>query len=465
MADQLEAAEVQSGQAKTQKTPTMPSNEPNEAFVGGTIPSKDGTVLGKTSTCGMGEVDPEDRFHRLGWKRLAAILVVEAVALGALSLPAAFETLGMVFGVLVCVGLGVVPIYASCTIGEVKLEYSNIKHYADMSRLLMRRLGFHFFNFAFVIQLTLVVGSHCLTGKSAFVAVTNSGVDKIPMFLTSWWAQSTIHGPTSRSEPPALSEVCSPVFSIVSTLALILLAIPPSFAEIATLGYIDFISLIGAVGWSAWPKEGVTLAEVINAITNVVFVYAFAAAIPSFMDDLHTPKDYRKSAVALGITEISIYTFTGVILYAIVGQDAQAPTLLLAGPLISKVGFGIAFPLIFTSGSINITVICRFVYGQIEWGPMIRLAAAGSAVDLGEWFAFDVLGVLASYLGTEYLAAQAILNSGCVIMWHIPVSISVAVTSRIGHLIGNGLTDTARRAATLYAVVFVGVGCFNGSLL
>lgn len=200
-----------------------------------------------------------------------------------------------------------------------------------------------------VVQLVLVVGSHCLTGKTAIVAITSSSI-------------------------------CSLAFSAISTIALVLLAIPPSFSEVAILGYIDFISIIAAVGvsiiatgvdsttrhsaWSAWPKDGVTFAESMTAIMNIVFAYGFAVTMPSFMDELHTPKDFRKSIVAVGIIEIGIYTFTGAILYTFIGQDVRSPALLSASPTIFKIAFGLAFPVIFISGSINITVICRFIHGQ-----------------------------------------------------------------------------------------------------
>jgi hypothetical protein len=85
-----------------------------------------------------------------------------------------------------------------------------------MGRLLMGRWGYYIFSFAFVAQLILVVGSHCLTGGTTFVAVSGS-------------------------------IMCSLVFSIASTVVLILLAIPPSFAEVAILGYIDFISIVAAI--------------------------------------------------------------------------------------------------------------------------------------------------------------------------------------------------------------------------
>ncbi|KAM0543263.1 hypothetical protein ACHAPJ_012409 [Fusarium lateritium] len=137
-----------------------------------------------------------------------------------------------------------------------------------------------------------------------------------------------------------------------------------------------------------------------TAITNMVFAYAFGIAIPSFMDELHTPKDFRKSIVAVGITEISIYTFTGAILYAFVGQDVQSPALLSAGPLISRIAFGIALPVIFISGSINITVICRFIFG-LAFSPNMQQINNTKA-----WVMWITLVTLVAFLG--WVVAEAI---------------------------------------------------------
>jgi hypothetical protein len=141
-----------------------------------------------------------------------------------------------------------------------------------------------------------------------------------------------------------------------------LLAIPPSFAEIAILGYIDFASIVVAISvtiiatgihsssgtgefvkdmipWSAWPKEGITFSAAIVATNNIVFTYSFAGCLPSFMEDMHTPEDYVKRLWWMGGIQIVVYTLTGSIIYAFVGQGVQSPALLSAWPVISRVGF------------------------------------------------------------------------------------------------------------------------------
>ncbi|KAG5937298.1 hypothetical protein E4U59_004467 [Claviceps monticola] len=301
-------------------------------------------------------------FHRLGWKRLTIVLIVEAIALGSLSLPAAFASLGMVAGVICCIGIGLIAIYTSDIVGKVKIAYPEVAHYADAGRLLMGRFGYEVVGAMFVLQLTFLVGSHCLTGTIAFLNITDNGA-------------------------------CSVVFGVVSAIILLLIAIPPSFAEVAILGYIDFVSIllaigitiigtgvvagqgpggISAVNWSAWPKPDLTFAEAFIAITNICFAYSFSMCQFSFMDEMHTPSDYVKSIWALGLIEIFIYTITGAVVYAFVGVDVKSPSLLSAGHTLSKIAFGVALPVIFISGSINTTVIARYIHGRIYKDSVTR---------------------------------------------------------------------------------------------
>lgn len=300
------------------------------------------------------------KFNRLGWKRLTVVLIVEAIALGSLSIPSAFAELGMVAGVILCVGLGIIAIYTSYVIGQVKLAYPHITHYADAGQLLMGRFGYELVGAMFALQLIFLVGSHSLTGTIAFDNITDNAT-------------------------------CSLVFGVVSAIILLLLAIPPSFAEVAMLGYIDFCSIILAIGitiigtgvqqsqgiipasdWSAWPKEGLTFVEAFVSVGNIVFAYSFAVCQFSFMDEMHTPRDFVKSIWWLGIIEIIIYTVTGALIYVFVGQSVQSPALLSAGDPLSKIAFGVALPVIFISGSINGTTVGRYIHGRMYKDSVLR---------------------------------------------------------------------------------------------
>jgi hypothetical protein len=315
--------------------------------------------LEKTTTIAEGS----EKFKRLSWQRLTVCLIVEAIALGSLSVPSAFATLGMVAGVIMTVGLGLVAIYTSYVVGQVKLRHPTVDHYSDAVRLIWGKFGYELTGAMFAIFLVLLVGSHVLTGTIAFINI----VDNMGM--------------------------CALVWGVISAIILLLVALPPTFAEFAILGYIDFVSIIiailvtiiatgiqasdapgglSAVNWSAWPQPGTTFYQGFLATTNIIFAYSFAICQFSFMSEMHTPRDYVKSIWALGLIEIFIYTMTGALIYAFVGQDVKSPALLSAGPTVARIAFGIALPVIFISGSINGTVVGRYIMDRAFANSPIR---------------------------------------------------------------------------------------------
>jgi hypothetical protein len=321
----------------------------------------------------------EEHFHRLGWKRLTIVLIVTAVALGSLSLPSVFATLGMVAGVILCVGIGLIAMYSSYVVGQVKLKYPEISHYADAGQMMFGKIGYEVISVMFVLQLVFTTGSHVLTGAIMFDNLTDDGA-------------------------------CTIVFTVVSAIILFLVAIPPTFSEMAILGYIDFVSImvaifitiiatgiragdstggLSAVAWSAWPKEGLTLAEAFIAVSNIVFAYSFALSQFSFMDEMHTPKDFDKSIITLGVFEIFLYTLTGALIYAFVGPDVKSPALLSAGPLVSKIAFGVAIPVIFISGSINTTVAARYIHVRAFKNSIVRYV--NTPMGWATWIGLDAI--------------------------------------------------------------------------
>jgi hypothetical protein len=201
----------------------------------------------------------------------------------------------------------------------------------------------------------ILVGSHALTGTIAWVTIVGK---------------------------PA---VCALVWSGISAIILFFLALPPTFSEFAILGYIDFVSIIVAIGltiiatgieashrpgglsgvdWTLWPPEDITFSSAFLSVTNIVFAYSFAVCQFSFMAELHTVTDYTKSILSLGTIEIFIYTVTGALVYAFVGTEVSSPALLSTSSTVSRIAFGIALPVIFISGSINATVAGRYIISR-----------------------------------------------------------------------------------------------------
>ncbi|OAP62832.1 hypothetical protein AYL99_02059 [Fonsecaea erecta] len=104
-----------------------------------------------------------------------------------------------------------------------------------------------------------------------------------------------------------------------------------------------------------------------------------------------------------------------------------------------------------------------------NWMPMIKLAVPGAVMVVGEWFAFELLSFSAAYIRTSGsgsassapLAAQAILATCSVLVWHIPFSGSVVASTRIGHFIGKGSVHAAKAMTQFYAAFFSGIALFD----
>ena len=331
------------------------------------------------------------KFSRLGWKRLTVVLIVEAIALGTLSIPSAFAKLGMIAGVICTVGIGAIAIYTSYLVGQVKLAFPAVTNYADAGGLMFGRVGYEVVYVMLFLQLILLTGSHCLTGTIAWFDITESSI-------------------------------CAIVFAVVSAIILFLLAVPPSFTEMAILGYVDFVSILAAVlitligtgirasnadggfasvDWSAWPQPDLTFTDGFIAITNIVFAYSFAMCQFSFMDEMHTPHEYVKSIWALGLTEIVIYTVTGAAGYAFIGQSVQSPALTSAGDLLSRVAYGIALPVIFISGSINTVVASRLLHGRIFQNSPIRFV--NTPMGWITWIVIVAAGTVVAFILAEVI--------------------------------------------------------------
>ena len=79
--------------------------------------------------------------------------------------------------------------------------------------------------------------------------------------------------------------------------------------------------------------------------------------------------------------------------------------------------------------------------------------------------AFDILTFSASYLSEQHLAAQSVLMTISILMFHIPFPTSIAASTRFGNLIGQGNIPAARIAFKTYYSIFIAIGIFDIILL
>ena len=88
-------------------------------------------------------------------------------------------------------------------------------------------------------------------------------------------------------------------------------------------------------------------------------------------------------------------------------------------------------------------------FWRTDWEVMRQLVVIGMPISftmLLEWGLFSSAAILVGWLGTTPLAAHQIALQIAAILFMVPFGISLAATVRVGHAVGRGDPDAARRA-------------------
>ncbi|EMR84746.1 putative amino acid protein [Botrytis cinerea BcDW1] len=175
-----------------------------------------------------------------------------------------------------------------------------------------------------------------------------------------------------------------------------------SFASIATAVIITMISVgVRAPAektYSLWPQKDLTLREAFLSTTNVVFAYAGHIAFFTFISELRAPADFPKSLATLQIIEIFLYLLSSILIYIYTGSSISSPALLSAGPLVSRIAFGIAIPTIVIAGVIFGHVCAKYIFLRLFAGTTHaatrtkRGLAAWLAITAGVWVVAWIVG-------------------------------------------------------------------------
>ncbi|KAF9133632.1 hypothetical protein BGW39_009360 [Mortierella sp. 14UC] len=140
------------------------------------------------------------------------------------------------------------------------------------------------------------------------------------------------------------------------------------------------------------------------------------------------------------------------------------------------IGAPIATSISYWNMLILLLLYIRFVDGRQGWGgwshdaftgwrTFLKLAIPGVMMVCTEWWAFEVVSLAASYLGTISLAAQSVVVQTSGLLYTIPFGISIAASNRIGNLIGKGDHRSAKIASRVSLALAIIFGMSNSTML
>ncbi|MCJ1375675.1 hypothetical protein MMC20_006912 [Loxospora ochrophaea] len=129
---------------------------------------------------------------------------------------------------------------------------------------------------------------------------------------------------------------------------------------------------------------------------------------------------------------------------------------------IGLLGAPIATGISYWLSCLLLVLYARFVDGSRAWGGLSRkclhnlgtfsrLAIMGIIHVGTEWWAFEIVALVAGKLGTIPLAAQSVIMTSDQVMNTIPFGVGVATSARVGNLLGAKNAKGAARAANVAA--------------
>ncbi|KAI3317823.1 transmembrane amino acid transporter protein-domain-containing protein [Xylariaceae sp. AK1471] len=368
----------------------------------------------------FGEITKDGpNYRNVGWVGTSVLMMKTQIGLGVLSIPAAFDTLGYIPGLISILAIAAITTWSNYMVGVFKLRHPSVYSLDDAGALMFGSFGRYFFAAAFVILWIFVGGSGMLSISISLNAISTHGA-------------------------------CTAVFVAVAAIATFLLS---SIQTLSRVSWIAWLGLSGilialftvtiAVGIqdrpADAPQEGPwesdfklfanpSFAKAIAAEASLVFAYCGTPAFFAIISEMRNPELYTRSLLVCQSTVTATYIVVGTVIYYFCGSYVASPALGSAGVVVKKVAYGIALPGLLATTLISIHILGKYIFVRTLGGT--RHLSDNSAIHWFTWFSciggatitsyviassIPVFGQLVSLIGALLGTLMSFQSMGC--MW------------------------------------------------
>ncbi|KAM0417435.1 hypothetical protein ACHAPT_012584 [Fusarium lateritium] len=349
-----------------------------------TVPSQTGEVHDDV----FGDITDEGPNYRaVGWIGTVALMMKTQIGLGVLSIPAVFDVLGIVPGIICLIIIAGITTWSDYMVGVFKRRHTQVYSIDDAGDLMFGRIGREILGIAFCLYWIFVAGSGMLGISIGLNAVSTHGA-------------------------------CTAVFVAVAAI------VGFGLASIRTLGRISWLAWIGlvciltaiftvtiAVGIqdrpAAAPSSGdwksdykvvnnPSFTEAISAISSLVFAYAGTPGFFAIASEMKNPAHYTRSLLICQGGVTVTYIVIGCVVYLYCGSYVASPALGSAGPLIKKIAYGLALPGLIATTTLVIHFAAKYAFVRILRGS--KHLASNSAIHWGTWLGCTFVTAIIAYM-------------------------------------------------------------------
>ncbi|KAL4913250.1 transmembrane amino acid transporter protein-domain-containing protein [Aspergillus aurantiobrunneus] len=322
----------------------------------------------------FGEMSEKGPNYR--WLGTVALMMKTQIDLGVLSIPSAFDTLGLIPGLICMLTIAAITTWSDYMIGVFKLNHREVYSIADAGGLMFGRAGKVSLGGAFCLYWIFVAGSGMLSISIGLNAVSTHAA-------------------------------CTAIFVAVAAI------VGFFFGSIRTLGRLGFLAWIGlfciltaifivtiAVGIqdrpASAPQEGPwssdykiignpSFTDAITAVSSLIFAYCGTPAFFSIVSKMRDPRYYTRSLLICQSGVTAIYIVIATVVYYFCGSYVASPALGSAGVTVKKVAYGIAFPGLIVTTTLVIHLPGKMIFVRLLRGS--KHLASDSPVHWLTWLA------------------------------------------------------------------------------
>ncbi|KAF4969162.1 hypothetical protein FSARC_3538 [Fusarium sarcochroum] len=331
--------------------------------------------------------DEGPNYRAVGWIGTVALMMKTQIGLGVLSIPAVFDVLGIVPGVICLIVIAGITTWSDYMVGVFKRNHPQVYSIDDAGFLIFGKIGREIFGVAFCLYWIFVAGSGMLGLSIGLNAVS-------------------LHG------------TCTAVFVAVAAICGCCLASVRTLGRISMLAWVGLVCILTAIFTvtiavgiqdrpAAAPQTGhwksdykvvnnPSFTEGISAISSLVFAYAGTPGFFSIAAEMKNPKHYTRSLIVCQAGVTITYIVIGCVVYLYCGSYVASPALGSAGHLIKRVAYGISLPGLLATTVLVIHFAAKYVFVRLLRNT--KHLTSNSAVHWGTWLACTFITTVIAYL-------------------------------------------------------------------
>ncbi|THC95359.1 hypothetical protein EYZ11_005173 [Aspergillus tanneri] len=336
----------------------------------------------------FGEITEEGpNYRNVGWLGTVALMMKTQIGLGVLSIPAAFDALGLVPGVICLCAIAVITTWSDYMVGVFKLSHRAVYGIDDAGELMFGRIGREFLGITFCLYWTFVAGSGMLGISIGLNAVSTHGT-------------------------------CTAVFVAAAAIIGFVLGSIRTLGRISWLAWIGLSCILTAIFTvtvaagiqdrpAAAPQDGIwvsdykivnnpSFTDAVSAVSTIVFAYAGTPAFFPIVSEMRDPKYYARSLIVCQSGVTAIYISIGCVVYYYCGSYVASPALGSAGPTVKKVSYGFALPGLIVTTTLVIHIAGKYIFVRVLRGS--RHLTANTFTHWGTWLGCTLFIAIIAYI-------------------------------------------------------------------